>query len=715
MHLKPGRMPRRAAPLLVIAACFALSACQCAATVGGGQGQLSVTPTTIDFGNVIVASIQTATVQVKNTGNADVIIASIALAAPSDDIGFDNVLTTACDGTTRPQASALKLAASACATFTVSYQPGYVSSLSDSVVITSSDRLHARITIPLSGQGVTPVIRVCPVDASGMAVSASCYPSVPPGTTVPPTLSFGSVLVNTTATRSVQILNAGNTVLDITGAHIQVPAGSFSLEGGPSLTVAPAESAALSVQFMPASVGSATATLVLPSNGPINPSISVPLTAEGAVPTPALQASPLSVSGLCVPASETLQLSSAGTAPLIITALTVQGSGWTLQTPIDTLPWTLAPGMSDSLVFDTAGGQATLLIASNDPTNPSDSVPLVSSLDTSPVVTIHSPGSSMIVPPGQDLPLTASVADPNGASGLTVAWSAGGQTLATSTTDANGTASATWPASMRMPGTQSVEASVTDGCGLTGSATTMFCQDVTTTVNPFNDPGWVFTGNANYDANSGELTLTTPVTWESGSAFQTMNVVNGAGVDIVFDFQTGGGSGADGFGLVALDTTRSNGVYLGGNGCGMGFAANTACVPQGSPPGLMRAPGLPGWAVEIDTFYNPEVDQTQNYHTAFAFDGDLQTEPVWASLPSSIRDGNWHTIAVHVIAPNVTVIIDGTTYLNANVSGGNFDFPAVVGFTASTGDDDDNHIIRQLNVTSHLCGSRNDLPAPTQP
>ena len=73
----------------------------------------------------------------------------------------------------------------------------------------------------------------------------------------------------------------------------------------------------------------------------------------------------------------------------------------------------------------------------------------------------------------------------------------------------------------------------------------------------------------------------------------------------------------------------------------------------------------------------------------------------WATLPE-MEDGAWHTMAVEVHAPRVTVTIDGVTYIDEDISG-YFDFPAYVGFTAATGSLTNYHLIDALEVTQLVC------------
>ena len=146
-------------------------------------------------------------------------------------------------------------------------------------------------------------------------------------------------------------------------------------------------------------------------------------------------------------------------------------------------------------------------------------------------------------------------------------------------------------------------------------------------------------------------------------------------------FFVSGGSGADGFSLTALDVDRMSG-FVGNTGGGIGYG------------------GLPGWSIEVDTYYNGH-DPTAQDHIAFSLDGDVTNPLIWAALPE-MEDEQWHHMKVTVAAPNVYAEIDGNTYLDATI-GGNLNFNAYVGFTAGTGSLTNYHLIDSLMVTELVC------------
>ena len=176
-----------------------------------------------------------------------------------------------------------------------------------------------------------------------------------------------------------------------------------------------------------------------------------------------------------------------------------------------------------------------------------------------------------------------------------------------------------------------------------------------------------------------------------GTAFSTAQQVTGAQVEIEFQFYIGDGSGADGISLTALDTDRMT-TFLGGTGCGIGYGGDAACT---------AGPALPGWSIEVDTYFNSGQDPTEADHLMLTFDGDVDDPAVWVELPE-MEDNGWHSMRVLVQEPRVLVEIDNVAYIDQDVSG-YFNFPAYIGFTAGTGGATNNHLIDSLTVTETLC------------
>ncbi len=381
-----------------------------------------------------------------------------------------------------------------------------------------------------------------------------------------------------------------------------------------------------------------------------------------------------------------------GAGDLEIVATSIDGLGdWTIEGP--EVPFVLGPGEQEGLNLVGLEGDAELVVRSDDPNRPAVVVPLELSVESGPSLQIVSPSHNDILDIGVDVVLEALVTDDlDAAADVQLSWSSNQDgALGNPVSDAAGFSEWTWASADRSPGPQQLTLAGIDSCGNTSSTDITVCQQAGYTTDELDISNWHFEGAAQWDSANTWLLLTPASTDMVGSAFQTSNPVNGDSVSIRFQFLIGGGSGADGISLTALDTGRMSG-FLGGTGCGIGYGGNAACSP---------GPALPGWSIEVDTYYNGGQDPTDEDHVAFSFDGNVGNPSAWAVLPE-MEDTGWHTMEVVVASPRVTISIDGVVYIDQDLSG-NFSFPAYVGFTAGTGGLTNEHLIDSLEVEGNLC------------
>ncbi len=383
------------------------------------------------------------------------------------------------------------------------------------------------------------------------------------------------------------------------------------------------------------------------------------------------------------PEEHTLSLENRGESTLVITDLSISGDGWTLGA--FSVPLSIPPRGKELISVSGTVGSAVLVVRSNDPDSPVVEVPLSASADAPPTVTIATPLDGAVLPGATVTRFEAQVADDVTASEvMELTWSSdvdGGLSVASALP--SGQVAYAWDGGARTAGSHTVTLSVTDSCGQTTTDSVSVCQDQGYSADSLDLSTWHFEGSARYDTASGWVELTSASNDQSGTAFQTAGVVSADNVLIEFSFYVSGGSGADGISVTALDTTRMTG-FVGSAGGGIGYL------------------GLPGWSIEVDTWHNGEYnDPTANDHLSLIFDGYPYTIAAWAELPE-MEDGAWHLMSVSVVAPRVTVSVDGITYIDQDVSG-NFSFPAYVGFTAATGGATNYHLIDALEVTRYVC------------
>ena len=209
--------------------------------------------------------------------------------------------------------------------------------------------------------------------ASCLAACCGCGSSVPATTGSSPgrlvisasSLSFGAVEVGHNATATVSLSNKGQTPITI--SKIQIAGQPFSLAGKDitPITINGAYAYSLDVEFTPTAAGAASGSIALTTNAsPATATIA--LSGNGiAEPTgPALKLQSTSIAfgdvSLNTPATQTVQVTSSGTAPLIISAITLTGESFHVDGA--SLPLTLNPAQSLTLTisFDpSAAGTVT--------------------------------------------------------------------------------------------------------------------------------------------------------------------------------------------------------------------------------------------------------------------------------------------------------------------------------------------------------------------
>lgn len=452
-------------------------------------------------------------------------------------------------------------------------------------------------------------------------------------------------------------------------------------------------------------------------------------TDEVPLPMPVILVDPLEIvtEGFCADSSHEVVLSSVGQDALEITELSfAEGSeGWTIGD--FTVPVVIPAGESVSVPLVATGGFAQLVVVSTDPNRHEVPVDLDSVKNTPPTVELMQPYEGAVIFENELLcrALVQDQEDDN--STLGVHWTASPSEWTNSDSPGvDGLVEALWGSVVTEDDEHvmyEVQLDATDSCGEVTSVTATLCRGSQTTHASVDPSNWQFRGTAGWDTDNDWLELTHRDEGGAvGSAFETQYQVSGADVRIDFAFYIGGaegGDGADGFSLTALDINRidtdSDGEpnFLGGAGCAMGFGGNSGCTDTFG--GEDVGPALPGWSIEVDTYYNPEdgVDTTSLDHVTFYFDGDLLNMAAMAELPemedptdvpetSDVADGAWHTMSVVVDAPHVQVSIDDVVYIDEDLQGV-FDFPAYVGFTAGTGGDTNHHLISGLTVTESSC------------
>ncbi len=399
---------------------------------------------------------------------------------------------------------------------------------------------------------------------------------------------------------------------------------------------------------------------------------------------PELTADPAWVAenALCGTRDFGVTLENTGGADLVVAALDLVGEGWTLE-PV-TLPLTLAPGARQPLRLTTTGGSATLRVQSNDPGNTNAEIPLDATVDLAPSVVIDTPVASATLAAGGSTFEARVSDDVDAPDALSLRWISDiDGVVGTDPAGTDGSARLTWDPSARASGPHTVVLEATDSCGNVATSEVSVCQQAGYVADSLDLSTWHFEGSALWDAPNGWVQLTDASNNQAGTAFQTGSTVSADNVNVSFRFYVSGGSGADGISVTALDTARMTG-FVGATGGGIGYL------------------GMPGWSLEVDTWYNGENnDPTPEDHISFHIDGNVGSYEAWSTLPE-MEDGAWHQMDLTVVGTRVRAAIDGVAYIDQDIPRIT-PFTAYVGFTAATGGATNAHLIDALEVTEYVC------------
>jgi hypothetical protein len=322
----------------------------------GGNGttavapQLTVSPTAVNFGNVPLNVASKQSVTLTSTGTAPVTISAATVSGPPFTVS----------GATFP----MTLNPNQSVTLGVQFNPTATGAASGQLTLTSDSTTSATTNIQLHGTGIAATTPQLTVSTNSLA--------------------FGNVAVNSSATLPVTLTSSGTAAVTISAADLS---GTGFTDSGATfpMTLNPSQSVTLQVKFNPAAAGAAAGQLTINSNSSTGASTVVQLSGTGTVATTTAQLlfSSTALSFGSVPvgstSTQTLTLTSSGTAPVTISSAVLQGTGFSDSGA--TFPVTLNPNQSVTLTvqFDpTATGAAagTLTVSSNSATGSTTQVTL---------------------------------------------------------------------------------------------------------------------------------------------------------------------------------------------------------------------------------------------------------------------------------------------------------------------------------------------------
>jgi len=208
-------------------------------TSTGMSAALSISPQELDCGDVLLGNTASAAFLIRNEGNADVGISSIAC----DNEAF----------TVSP--SSVALAGGQEQQVTVGFIPSLIGEQSGTITIQSDISGGAVYTVPVRGTGLGAEITVAPGE-----------------------IDAGSASPGESSTGTFTITNEGN--VDLTIESIQSDTGLFTIDIA-SATVRAGESVTVTVTFTPAQLGEIMGTITIISNDSDEAHITVPVRGRG--------------------------------------------------------------------------------------------------------------------------------------------------------------------------------------------------------------------------------------------------------------------------------------------------------------------------------------------------------------------------------------------------------------------------------------------------
>jgi len=305
-------------------------------------GQVTVTPTSISFGNVLVGNNKSQPATMTNSGGSSLTVTQVTASGTGFSVS----------GLSLP----LTLAAGQQQAFTVIYTPRAAAASSGNLAIANTG-IASTVNVALTGGG----------EYQG-ALTVS-----------PTSLNFGSVQVGSNQALPETLTNSGGTSITVT--QVNVSGSGFSISGlSLPLTLQVGQNQLFTVTFTPASGGSSSGNLAITSSGS-NPNVNVALSGTG-LTAGALTPNPSSLSFGNVQVGNYQQLNetltNSGGSNVTISQASISGTGFTMSglNP----PQQLAPGqhISFSVTFtpQTAGNASGNISITSTASNPSLAIPL---------------------------------------------------------------------------------------------------------------------------------------------------------------------------------------------------------------------------------------------------------------------------------------------------------------------------------------------------
>jgi len=221
-----------------------------------------VSPAELSFGDTFLSSSQDMELTITNSGEGLLSVSDIASDNPDFSVMPPALFDIQSNGTPRKVA--------------IRFNPSTLGLVSGNITITSDDPDTAQVTIPVSGNGIQSV--------------------QPPDILVSPnSLAFGNVFLEASSVKNVSIANEGEGILTVSSAELDnASASEYKIMNTFPITIAPGKAPVnLSVEYKPLASGQAPdVNLLIDSDDPDEPQITVPLSGNGVEPVKVIEGAP---------------------------------------------------------------------------------------------------------------------------------------------------------------------------------------------------------------------------------------------------------------------------------------------------------------------------------------------------------------------------------------------------------------------------------------
>ncbi len=228
-------------------------------------GRFVASPASIRFGNVGSGKSRSITETFTNTGSTDVTVSQATVSNP----------TFRLNGPTLP----LTLSPAEAVTFNVVFAPQASGTASGTLSVTSSASLtvtgHVVTHARFRGREMADVVTAIPLAGLGTGQGQLAA--------TPQTVSFTSIKVGSSASKTVMLLNSGTA--DVSISQVTASGPGFSLSGmGVPMTLSAGQSKTFTVMYSPTAAGNQSGSLTIVSDS-ANPVTSIPLSSNGSEPS----------------------------------------------------------------------------------------------------------------------------------------------------------------------------------------------------------------------------------------------------------------------------------------------------------------------------------------------------------------------------------------------------------------------------------------------